>query len=40
MYDTGNPKSVFCENLERRGGEVRGGGQEGGDIGIPNVNSC
>ena len=25
MYDTGNPKSVFCDNLEGWGGEVRGG---------------
>ena len=45
MYDAGNQKSVFCENLEGWDGE--GGGrevQEGGDMCVyiytPMVNSC
>ena len=41
MYDTGNPKSLLCDNLEGWDGrEVGGGVQEGGDICIPNADSC
>ena len=38
-HDTRNPKPVLCDNLEERDGKG-GGFQEGGDIGIPNVDSC
>ena len=41
LYDAGNPKLVLCDNLEGWNGE--GGGrevQEGGNIGMPMVDSC
>ena len=40
MYDTGHPKAVLCDNLERWGGE---GGwrelQDGGDTYMPMADS-
>ena len=41
MYDTGNPKPVLCDNLERWDGEGGGRGvQEGGDTCMPMAISC
>ena len=41
VYEARNPKPVLCENLERSDGEGSGRRvQEGGDICIPNADSC
>ena len=41
MHDAGNQISVLCDNLEGWNGEGGGSGfQEGGDICIPNADSC
>ena len=41
MYDAGNPKPVLCDNLEGWDGEGGGRGvQVGGNICVPNANSC
>ena len=41
MYNAGSPKSELCGNLDEWDGE-RGGRvvHEGGDICIPNADSC